>query len=150
MVKSIEALFIRYQYRILRACIAVLFLWFGTLKFFPGVSPAEELAIKSIDVLSFDLIPDAVSIRLLAVLEVMIGVLLIGFREYRLTFWLLLFHMICTITPLFLLQDITFKQFPFQLTLEGQYIVKNIVIICAAFMLLVAYRSEKTSATKVV
>ncbi|MCE7992622.1 MAG: doxx family protein [Roseivirga sp.] len=150
MVKSIERLFVRYQYHILRICIAILFLWFGALKFFPGVSQAEELAIRSIGVLTFDLIPDAVSIKLLAFLEVSIGILLIGFREYRLTFWLLLFHMVCTITPLFLLQSITFRQFPFQLTLEGQYIVKNIVIICAAFMLLVAHRSEKSRATKVV
>lgn len=130
------------QFRLLRYSIGILFVWFGMLKFFPGVSPAEDLATDTIRILSFGLLQKALSLKLLASLEVGLGLLLMFTKEYRITFWLLLFHMACTIMPLFVLPEITFKSIPFQLTIEGQYIIKNFVIITAAFVLLFAHREE--------
>lgn len=130
------------QFRLLRYSIGILFVWFGMLKFFPGVSPAEDLATDTIRILSFGLLQKALSLKLLASLEVGLGLLLMFTKEYRITFWLLLFHMACTIMPLFVLPEVTFKSIPFQLTIEGQYIIKNFVIITAAFVLLFAHREE--------
>lgn len=142
MRKTVGSFLYRNQFRLLRYSIGILFVWFGMLKFFPGVSPAEGLATETIRILSFGILQKAVSIKLLAVLEVGLGVLLMFTREYRFTFWLLLFHMAATIMPLFILTEVTFKVIPFQLTIEGQYIIKNFVIICAAFILLFAHREK--------
>jgi len=142
MRRAVGSFLARNQFRLLRYSIGILFIWFGMLKFFPGVSPAEDLATDTISILSFDLLKKTISIKLLATLEVGLGVLLMFTKEYRITFWLLLFHMACTIMPLFILPEVTFKSIPFQLTIEGQYIIKNFVIICAAFVLLFAHREQ--------
>lgn len=145
MRRSIQSFLSKYQFRLLRNSIGILFIWFGLLKFFPGVSPAEDLATETIRILSFNLLQKSISLPLLAVLEVGLGVLLVFTKEFKVTFWLLLFHMACTIMPLFLLPEVTFKKIPFQLTIEGQYIIKNFVIICAAFVLLFAHKNQTNS-----
>ena len=142
---KLQEMFLRHQYRLMRISVGVLFLWFGTLKFFPGVSPAEQLVIQTIDILSFGFIPDMLGLKLLAILEVFIGIMLITTKEYRITFWFLIFHMLCTVLPMFVLTEVTFKRFPFQPTLEGQYIAKNIVIICMAFVLLYFEETKRKS-----
>mgnify|MGYP005847768453 CR=1 FL=1 len=132
-------------YSLLRISIGMLYLWFGGLKFFPGASPAEALASQTIELLTFHLLPDAFIIPSLAVLEFIIGILLVFTREFKVTFWLLMFHMLCTLMPLFILPEITFNQIPFQLTIEGQYIIKNLVIISAALVLLQHYKTQTNS-----
>lgn len=143
MARAISFFLERHQFRILRICIGVLFLWFGGLKFFPGFSPAEGLASTTVEILTFNLLPQWLIMPSLASIEVGLGLLLVFARGFKLTFWLLLFHMGCTIMPLFILTDITFKSFPLQLTMEGQYIVKNIVIISAAFVLLFQNKNNR-------
>lgn len=143
MARVISFFLERHQFRILRICIGILFLWFGGLKFFPGLSPAEGLASTTIEILTFHLLPDWMIMPGLATMEFALGLLLVFSKEFKLTFWLLLFHMCCTILPLFILTDVTFKSFPFQLTMEGQYIVKNIVIISAAFVLLFQRKNNR-------
>lgn len=133
----------KHQFGILRSCIGILFLWFGLLKFFPGLSPAEGLATETLDLMTFHLFPRTFLYSSLATIEVALGICLVFTREFRLTFWLLIFHMCCTIMPLFILQEVTFVNFPYQLTIEGQYIVKNIVIISAAIVLLFNHRQSK-------
>lgn len=143
MVRATAIFLEKHQFSILRICIGVLFLWFGALKFFPGVSPAEGIATKTLDLMTFHLFPKTLLYSSLAVLEFALGALLVFRREFRLTFWLLIFHMCCTIMPLFILQEVTFVNFPYQLTIEGQYIVKNIVIISAAIVLLFNQKQSK-------
>lgn len=116
---------------LLRISIGIIYIWFGMLKYFPGVSPAEDLAKETIQLLTFGLIGPDLSLFLLAVWETVIGVFLIAGLFKRISFWLVLVHMICTFTPLVLLPQLSFTQMPFSLTLVGQYIIKNIVIICA-------------------
>ncbi len=145
MGRRLNLFMAKNQFTLLRYSIALLFVWFGMLKFFPGVSPAEQLATDTITILSFGLLKPAISIKLLATLEVGLGVLLFLTKEFKFTFGLLIFHMACTILPLFVLTEVTFKSFPFQLTIEGQYIIKNFVIITAAFVLLYA-RKKLTNA----
>ena len=53
-----------------RIALGIVFLWFGALKFFPGLSPAHDLATRTIYTLTFGLIPASVSVILLATLNV--------------------------------------------------------------------------------
>jgi uncharacterized membrane protein YkgB len=120
---------------LLRLAIGVVFFWFGILKFFPAASPAEELAGRTIQALTGGFLPSATALPILAVWEVAIGVGLLLGRWMRPVLLLLLVQMIGTITPLFLFPTETFKIFPVAPTLEGQYIIKNIVIVSAAIVL---------------
>lgn len=120
---------------ILRISIGIIYLWFGALKFFPGVSPAEELAKETIHRLTFRLISPDLSLLLLALWETAIGILLILGLYPRVVVRIVLVHMVCTFAPLFLLPGISFTSAPFALTLVGQYIIKNIVIISALFVI---------------
>ena len=122
--------------RLLAIAIGLVYLWFGMLKFFPDLSPAEGLAKSTIHVLTFGLIPDQVSIILLALWETWIGVFLI-FNVARKTATLLaLVHILCTFTPLVFFPDQVFNDGPLYLTLLGQYIMKNLIIIAALLSLL--------------
>ena len=121
--------------RILTVSIGIAYLWFGALKYFPNQSPAEDLAKNTIDVLTFSLIPSNVSIILLAIWESLVGVLLILNIYKRVAILLAIVHMTLTFTPLFIFPEQMFINTPFQLTLVGQYIIKNIVIIVALFSL---------------
>ena len=125
----------RYSLPFLRVGMGLVFLWFGALKFFPGLSPATDLAARTIEVLSFGVIPRPIGITLLATLETVIGLgFLIG-SHMRLTVGLLLFQMAGTLTPLFLFPAAEFTVFPYAPTLEGQYIIKNVVLIGAGLVI---------------
>lgn len=116
---------------LLAISIGVVYLWFGALKYFPDLSPAEGLAKNTIHVLTFGVIPDTVSIVLLAIWETAIGVLLISGLWRRTAVVLALVHMVFTFTPLLFFPGDTFNDGPLYLTLVGQYIIKNLIIIAA-------------------
>ena len=63
---------------LLRVSMGIVFVWFGALKFFPGVSAAQDLAIRTIELLTFGLVPKVIIINGLALWEVLIGVALFG------------------------------------------------------------------------
>ena len=115
--------------------IGVVYLWFGILKFFPELSPAEELAQKTISILTFNLIPSKLSIILLAIWESLVGLFLILNIWRPITIIIALIHMVFTFTPLFFFPDLGFVNVPYQFTLIGQYIFKNIIIIGALLTL---------------
>lgn len=110
--------------------MGVVFFWFGALKLIPDLSPAEDLIRQSITFLPMNLF-----LPFLAIWEMVIGVGFITGRFMRATIFLLFLQMPGTISPIFLRPDLVFTQFPFGLTLEGQYIVKNAVLISAALVL---------------
>ena len=121
--------------RILRISMGVIFFWFGMLKFFEGLSPAESLAIRTIDTLTFGLVgPDLVRYGL-ATWEVLIGIGLMFRLFLRETLLLMFLQMIGTLTPIVLLPQEVFTRFPYGLTLEGQYIFKNLVVIAAGLVI---------------
>ncbi|GAA2991837.1 hypothetical protein GCM10020229_00340 [Kitasatospora albolonga] len=113
---------------LLRASAAVIFLWFGIPKFVPGLSPAESLVSRTTDVLTFGLVRGHVACVLVAALEVAIATLLLSGRLPRLTGLVFLGHMAGTAMPLLLFPAETWTA-PMVGTLEGQYIVKNLVLI---------------------
>lgn len=119
----------------LRFALGIVFFWFGVLKLFPGASPAEDLAARTIGALTLGAVPPAIALPVLAVWEMAIGLGLFIGRWMRATLLLLFVQMLGTITPLFLFPAETFTTFPFAPTLEGQYIIKNVVIVAAAIVL---------------
>lgn len=125
----------RNSLSLLRNSIGIIYLWFGVLKFFHGYSPAEDLAINTINKLTFGLIPQSLSIILLAVWECALGILLVTGKWLRTALILLFVHMACTFTPLLFFPSVSFKYAPYGFTLVGQYIMKNIIIICAALVM---------------
>ena len=116
--------------------IGFIYLWFGILKFFPEVSPAEELAKNTIEKITFGLLPLNVAYLILAIWETSIGLMLIGGFFKRFAIVVALIHLFFTFTPLILFPETSFQNLPFSFTIVGQYIVKNVVIVCALFMLL--------------
>lgn len=132
-----------YGLTILRLGLGIVFLWFGILKFFPGLSPAENLVRNTIYFLDPELF-----LPFLALWESLIGIGLIFGKYMRFTLLLLFLQMPGTILPLFILPEVVWTEFPYGLTLEGQYIIKNIVLIAAGIVLGGTVRGGKMSISK--
>ena len=76
--KAITEWMARYGITLLRVSVGIVFLWFGVLKFFPNLSPAQDLATHTISVLTFGIVPPNISLPVLAAWEVVIGLGLIS------------------------------------------------------------------------
>ncbi|MDZ4787140.1 MAG: DoxX family membrane protein [bacterium] len=126
-----------------RVALGIIFFWFGFLKFFPGLSPAQELATSTIDVLTFGLIPAQISIPLLASWESLIGLGLISGIFLRLTLLLLFLQMGGTLLPILFFPEEIFTRIPYAPTLEGQYIIKNLVLIASGIVVGATARGGK-------
>jgi uncharacterized membrane protein YkgB len=120
----------RYGLLIMRLGLGVVFFWFGALKLVPGLSPAEDLVKSTIYFVDPNLF-----LPVLAVWEMAIGLGLITGKWMRLTLLLLFLQMPGTALPLVLLPQVTWTAFPYGLTMEGQYIIKNLALIGAALVL---------------
>src|SRR5690606_41980382 len=94
-----------------------------------------DLAARTIGVLTLGLIPTGISVLLLATLETVIGLGFLTGKYMRLTLLLLLFQMAGTLTPLVLFPGDAFTQFPYAPSLDGQYIIKNLVLIGAGLVI---------------
>lgn len=107
----------------------ICFAWFGILKVF-GLSPATQLVHalfdQTIPFLNFHYFYIA-----FALFEVLIGILFLIKGCERVVFPLLLSHMFTTFLPLIFVPTMSWSA-PFVPTLEGQYIIKNFVLIAAA------------------
>lgn len=120
---------------VLRLALGLVFLWFGALKLIPGLSAAQDLAGRTIEVLSFGAVPSATAVPILGIWESLIGFGLLSGVWMRVTLLLLFVQMLGTLTPLVLFPAETWEHFPFAPTLEGQYIIKNAVLIAGAVVL---------------
>jgi uncharacterized membrane protein YphA (DoxX/SURF4 family) len=132
--------------RLLRISLGIVFFWFGALKFFPSLSPAEDLAARTIDILTFGLMPASVSVLILAAWECLIGLGLIFGVFMRATLFLLWLQMLGTITPIFFFPHEVFAHIPYAPTLEGQYIIKNIVLVSAGIVIGATVRGGRLEA----
>jgi uncharacterized membrane protein YkgB len=120
----------KYGVPFLRFSIGIIFIWFGALKTIGELSPAYDLVAATI----YWLTPEII-VPLLGLWEVAIGIAFLIPSLNRIGLILLAFQMPGTFLPLILLPEICFTVIPFGLTLEGQYIVKNLVIIGSAFVI---------------
>jgi uncharacterized membrane protein YkgB len=125
----------RFGVPAVRIALGIVFLWFGVLKFFPNLSPAELLAARTIELLTLGTVKPDISLPVLAAWESVIGIGLILGRWLRGILFLLAVQLAGTFTPLVLLPEETWSVFPIVPTLEGQYIIKNIVLIGAAMVI---------------
>ncbi len=119
----------RHGHLFLRVSMGVIFIWFGLLKSF-GHSPVNDLVART--VYWFD---PKIFIPILGWWEALIGVCFLFHRLTRIAVLLLFLQIGGTFLPLVILPEVCFIKFPFVLTMEGQYIVKNLLIISAAMVL---------------
>src|SRR5260221_2661071 len=117
-----------------RLSLGVVFLWFGALKFVPGWSPAADLASRTIQRITFGAVRSDIGLPVLAAWETLIGFGLLTGRFLRVTLLLLALQMIGAMLPLVLFPAETFVRVPLAPSLEGQYIIKNLVLISAAIV----------------
>jgi uncharacterized membrane protein YkgB len=131
-IKKIDLVIIsyldKYSLAVLKFSLGVVFIWFGALKVF-GQSPAAEVVSRTVYWIDPELF-----VPFLGLWEVTIGVCLLFTALIRLGLLLLAVQMPGTFLPLILLPEICFENVPFDLTLEGQYIIKNMVLIGAAMV----------------
>ena len=114
---------------LLRYSLGIIYIWFGALKPM-GLSPAQELVENTV----YWFENPKTFVRILGIGEVFIGITMIIKPLIRISIILLFIQMPGTFLPLVLCPEVCFTTFPFGLTLEGQYIVKNLIIISAALV----------------
>jgi len=112
-----------------RAALFVVFFWFGALKVIYA-SPANPL-IENLLTQMLPAVPFASFIIFLGIYEMLIGMTFLIRGLERLAIALLFLHMITTFLPLIFLPEVAWQSF-LTPTLEGQYIIKNLVIIAVA------------------
>jgi putative oxidoreductase len=142
IARFLESLGAAFGITALRISIGIIYLWFGVPKFFPGMSPAEPLAVETVERLTFGIVSGTTASVLTGALEALIGILLISGKFHTLTIMVLLGHMAGTFTPLFMFPKETWDSFLIG-TLEGQYILKNLVIVTAALAIAGHSRTRK-------
>ena len=150
-LQRVEAKFLEwaeyYSYSVLRVSIGMVYALFGGLKFFPSHSPAGQVAVDTIEKLSTGLLSGNAALLSLAALETGLGLCLIFRWRLRLAVYVAVGHMLGTFFPLFFFPEQAFTGSPLSLSLLGQYIFKNAVIVGA---LLVVYAKSARRQGKVV
>lgn len=129
----------RHGMMLLRISMGLVFLGFGVLKFFPGVSPAENLVEATIHELTWGavpvLLPYSAALAGTAALECVIGLSLVTGWWFHRVRYLLALELAGILSPLVLLPGRLFSGPGHAPTLEGQYVLKDIVLLAAAIVL---------------
>lgn len=112
-----------------RFSLFVVFFWFGALKLIDE-SPANPLVSNLLEE-TMPFMGFNTFIFIFGLFEVIIGLSFLFPKLVRVSIALLAFHMVTTFLPLVLLPEVAWQR-AFVPTLEGQYIIKNLVIIAAA------------------
>lgn len=134
----------RWGVSLLRISLGIVFFWFGALKLL-GVSP-----VTSIIGTSYALFPTSSFIFVLGGIEVLIGIGLIAKVFLRTTLLLLWIQMAGTLLSFVWAPSLFFFQGnPFFLTVEGEFVIKNIVLI-AASIVIGGYEVQRRSKDQVV
>ncbi len=119
---------------ILRVALGIVFVWFGLLKFCPGLCDVEWPTAKTMQLLTFGLIPAKICLRILAAVESGIGVGLIAGRWMRVVTLCLMLYLFGTFLLLILFRGELWKHFPYAPTLVGEYMLKSLVLVAAAIL----------------
>ena len=112
-----------------RLGLFIVFFWFGILKVV-DMSPASPL-VQALFERTISFMDFGTFLFLFGIFECVIGIMFLLPKVERIVIPLLAFHLVTTIMPLFLLTQATWIA-PFVPTLEGQYIIKNVLIVAAA------------------
>ncbi len=141
--KRLNRWLVRHSVALLRVTLGGIFLGFGVLKFFPGVSPAAALAEQTFGILTFGLVPAAVARVLTAILECAIGLCFITGKGLRVGVWLLGVQMLGALSPLLLLAGEMFSGPHRAPSLEGQYVIKDVVLVAAGMVIAATVRGGR-------
>lgn len=125
-----------------RFAIFLVYFWFGFLKVLE-TSPASPLVLALLDKTMPFIPPDSFLIAF-GLVEMIIGILFIIPRLERLALFALFLHLITTIMPLFMLPEFAWQGFMTP-TLEGQYMIKNILIFSAGVVILASLKPYKNN-----
>ncbi len=115
----------KYSIDALRISLGLVFLGFGVLKFFPGVSPAQDLAIRTVDALTLGTVSGSAALYLTAAIETFIGLTLVTGRFLRIGLTVLTVALVGILSPVVLFFEEMFSSGP---TLAAQYVLKDIVL----------------------
>ncbi|MEX2561980.1 MAG: DUF417 family protein [Nitriliruptoraceae bacterium] len=119
----------RISLPMLRLSLGVIFVWFGALKI-AGISPASELVAATVY-----LVDPAWFVPFLGGVEVLIGLGLIANRAMRLVLPVFVGLLTGTLMVLVMLPEVAFQDGnPLLLSVEGGYVVKNIVLLAAGLV----------------
>lgn len=119
----------------LRVTIGIVYILYGGLKLFPHYSPAEQLAVDTIEKLSLGFLSGSPAIISLGIMEILIGLCLVFRFRLRWIIYAAIGHIMGTFLPVFFFPEAIFTDAPISLSLVGQYIMKNLIIIGALFVL---------------
>ena len=120
----------RWSITALRLALGSVFLWFGALKVF-GTSPVAALIQET-----YHFMPVGGFVLFLGVWEVAIGIGIMMKRALRLMLILLAVHLTGTFTAIWFNPAIFFvRGVPFCLTVDGEFVIKNVVLITAALVI---------------
>jgi|SRR6478609_4249489 len=119
----------RWSVPALRVALGLVFLGFGVLKFVPGASPAEEIAARTVETLTFGLVGGTAAVLLTAVLETFIGLCLVTGRFLKVGLVALAVAMAGILSPIVLFAGDLFGH---GMTLLGQYVLKDLVLVAGA------------------
>ncbi len=119
---------------LLRWSVGLIFLYFGALKLFPMQSPAESLVVDTISLVTFDLVPSRVATGLTGGVECVLGLMLLTGRLRRITIYVLGLELIGILAPLVLFPTRLFTGLAVP-TLEGQYVLKDLILAASALVL---------------
>jgi putative oxidoreductase len=128
---------------LVRISLGFVFLAFGLLKFFPGVSPAEAIAIRTTDALTLGIVEGDLARLFVAAMETAIGLSLLTGRYLRIGVGLLGIAMVGVLSPLVLFPGDLFSREFNAPTLEGQYVVKDIVLLTSALVVALKQRGAE-------
>jgi uncharacterized membrane protein YphA (DoxX/SURF4 family) len=129
-VDALAGVLTRHSVTALRVALGLVFLGFGVLKFFPGVSPAAELAQRTIGELTLHHVGPGPALLLTAIMETVIGLTLVTGKFLKSGLVLLAMALVGIMSPLVLFFD---ELFPAGgPTLTAQYVLKDVVLAAAA------------------
>ncbi len=125
----------RYSIPFLRLSMGVIILFFGFLKYFPGFSPAEHMVLTVNHTLTFGLIPGAITLPVFATAECVIGLSMITGRGLRVIIYPTALWALGILSPLVLMSGELFSGPDHMPTLEGQYVLKDIILLAATLVI---------------
>jgi len=137
---AIHGWLVAYSVVALRVSLGAVFLVFGALKLFPGVSPAASLVEATTHILFLGLVPGPVALVGVGLLECVIGLLLLSGKAPRSAIYLLASQLLGILSPVVLLAPRLFSGPNNAPTLEGQYVLKDVILVGAALVLAATLR----------
>jgi uncharacterized membrane protein YkgB len=124
----------RHSVTLVRASLGFVFLAFGVLKFVPDVSPAEDIAVRTTEALTLGIVEGDLARLFVAAMETTIGLSLLTGRYLRAGIALLGIAMVGVLSPLALFPGDLFAGDYNAPTLEGQYVLKDIVLLASGLV----------------